>query len=683
MCANNTLLRLVSSHATTGTDLRTFTARCVMSARFPIGVATTYSRASRAEGRCRSPRGSRSELEDVGEREGPPGVNVVSLFIPKVPRARCLFTLLAIFAVSGCKSTPPPPEQVSEQPVASPLAAVEASLTRALANDDEALQARHFLEALERLRDLGEAERVEQIVRRMRTPAPGRETALADALSKDLRYRFDAIGLDLALSRGHDREVEHMLARLEPVGSEQERDAMRLRARAQSAVGDYAGAARTLITLVDLVTEPSAINDLSAAIWRHLSHLSVLELGARAESAPTPSARAWWALARDVHGTLTNRDQTRQWQRWRSRHADHPAARHPPQVLGRVSRDPSQLALLLPVTGDFGAAGEAVRDGFLAAYLHAGGESQRVQIYDTNAMSVRAAYDRARQQGAEVIVGPLRREAVATMSALSPTLPVIALNHLDPGVEPAGNMIQFSLAIEDQASAIAEALSEADVQRIVLFDSPARWSVRARARLEDELDDVEAVGFGTFHRVAEVTNIVGDAFLIDESQTRAQEIGSLLGTSFEFTPRRRDDVDAVVALVDAEEFLSLKPALDFHFAGDLPVFAPSTATLDSINLARLEGVRFCAMPWSLDAGAVGRSIFAAFPSSRGAYASLFALGVDGYRLANQHDRLIVRREPIPAGTGVLLLGEDQRIRRTLVWAEVIGDRLVPLFGDAD
>jgi len=348
-----------------------------------------------------------------------------------------------------------------------------------------------------------------------------------------------------------------------------------------------------------------------------------------------------------------------------------------------MTRDPGQLALLVPVTGDFGAAGEAVRDGFLAAYLHAGTPSQRIHVYDTNAMSIRAAYELARREGAEVVVGPLQKEAVATLAALSPTLPVISLNHLDEATGGSQGIIQFSPAIEDQARTIADALSAEHVDRIVLFDSPARWSMRARARLVDELAGIETVGVGTFHRIAEITSIVGGALHIGESQARAGELQSQLGAAFEFAPRRRDDVDAVVALVDADELLSLKPALDFHFASDLPVFAPSTATLDGVDRSRLEGLRVCAMPWTLDSGPLGKAINEAFPNSRGSYASLYALGIDGFRLANQLDRLTVLRESIPGSTGVLSLGEDGRIQRKLIWAEVNGGRLIPLLGNAD
>ena len=584
--------------------------------------------------------------------------------------------------MSGCKSTPTEPEPAPQQAAPSPLSVVEADLERALARDDDARRSRDYLAALVRLHDLGEADRVGEIVQRMLTEASEAGT-LADALDPTLRYRFDAIRLDLATTAGDNEAIENLLRDLAPQGPEQAQHAMGVRARALAARGDIAESAGLLIALADMTSDAATLDHLNAAIWRNLTQMPVMELRARADSAPTRTAQAWWILASDFNAAVTSRGQSQRWQRWRNRHPDHPAARHPPPALRQFARDPNELALLLPITGAFGPAGEAVRDGFLAAYLDAGGNSQRIRLYDTNAMSVRAAYDLARQQGAEVIIGPLQKEAVAALAALSPSLPVIALNHLDPGTPTTDAMVQFSLAIEDQASAIAAALSARDIERIVLFDSPARWSGRARIRLEDELDGVETAGFGTFHRVAEITNVVGEALHIGESQSRATEIESLLGSNLEFVPRRRDDVDAVVALIDADEFLSLKPALDFHFAGDLPVFAPSTATLGSVNLSRLEGVRICAMPWTLDAGDLGKSVYEAFPASRGTYASLFALGVDGFRLANQLDRLTVRREPIPGSTGVLSLSEDGRIRRTLVWAQVIDGQLVPSWETAN
>ena len=640
-----------------------------------MGVATTYRRPPPARERSRVDN-SRVDNSRVDNSR----VDKMKLsFMFQASGAGCLLALAAIFAAGGCKSTPEDRQPATVLDVQQPVDAVEDIVRRAEAASDDAQRARYYLRALERLHDAGDVARAKGMAETMRGREIGQPASIADALAPEARFRFDAIGLDLALESGNIDEVDRLLAVLKPQGLNQERQAMRLRARTLSAVGNVASAAETLMALAEVSTDPDTVEALAGSIWRHLTALPVLESRTRAEAAASASARAWWTLAHDFNAALTRRGQVRAWQRWRSLHTDHPATRYPPPALVRTERDPDQLALLVPVTGDLGAAGEAVRDGFLAAYLHAGSVARRVHVYDTDAMSVRAAYDLALRQGAEVIVGPLQKAEVAALSALTPTVPVIALNHLDAGAPRSEFVVQFSLAVEDQALAIADALEADGVERIVLFDSPARWSSRARVRLEDELDGVEAVGFGTFHRVGQVTNTVGDALHVTESKTRARAIESLLGTQFEFTARRRDDVDAVVALVDADELLSLKPALEFHFAGDLPVYAPATATLDGVDLSRLEGLRVCAIPWMLDPGALGAAVKAGFPASRGSYASLFALGVDGFRLANQFARLTVHREPIPANTGVLSLGDDGRIRRELVWATVRGGRLVPLF----
>ena len=623
--------------------------------------------------------------------------------------ASCLFALTAIFAVSGCKSTPTAPQPVPVQTVPSPVDTVQSILASADAASEDLLKARYYLEALQHLHTAGDLRRARQIAQRLGKPLGAEMGILVDVLSEGERFRFRAIALDLAIDEGNDTETQRLLAALRPTGPHQARQVQRLKARVQSATGNHARAADTLIALAHESTDESDVGDLTASIWHHLSSLSVLELAFHGNNATNPWSRAWWMLARDFNAATTSRGQATAWQHWRARYPRHLAARFPPPALARMLRDPRprgprRIALLVPLSGDFGAAGEAVRDGFLAAYLHAGTTSgselepsrdqpatavtgqpwdgQEVRVYDTGAMSVRAAYDLALQEGAEVIVGPLEKSAVAALAALSPTLPTIALNHLDTASPVEGNpLIQFALAVEDQASAIAEALTVQGIERIVLFDSPARWSSRARARFEAELGSVEAVGFGTFYGVEQVTAIVGDALHIAESQARAREVEAVLGARLEFTARRRDDVDAVVALIDAQEFLSLMPALAFHFAGDLPVYGPSSATLGEVDLSRLEGLRMPTIPWILDSGGLGAAVYAAFPASRGVYGSLFALGVDGFRLANQLVRLTVRRETIPGSTGVLSLGDDGRIRRELVWARVSDGSLLPVFGD--
>ena len=584
---------------------------------------------------------------------------------------------LAVLALAGCTSTPPV-EPTPQPPAEQAEDAVQVALRRAEAASVDRIKASHYFDALLGLHARGDSAGAAGVVARMRAVGADGKPLLT-ALPEAARRRFQTIALGIAVANP-DQAAADLLAVVDPVGRQQEWMAARLRARELSAAGLYAEAARVLISLaIDPIEDGSQVADVSSAIWRYLSALAAPELARNAAGATASEARAWWSLAHDFNSALTGAQQRNRWQRWRASHPRHVAARFPPRELVDIAPDPSTIALLTPLGGDFGVAGEAVRDGFVAAYLHARAgapaEHQGIHIYDTAALSVEIAYEQARRQGVDVVVGPLRKSALAALAGMEPDVPVIALNSLESGGRE--GLVQLSLAVEDEARAIASALTAEGFQRVVLFDSPARWASRARAQLEASLGGIEIVEFGTFLRVEDVTSIVGDALHVAESQARADRLEQDLGASFEFTPRRRDDVDAVVALVDSAELKSLKPALDFHFARDLPVFAPSPA-IDITDLARLEGVRMCDIPWRIHADELGDAVRAAFPLSRGTYAALFALGVDGYRLANQLPRLVERRTPIAGSTGTLFLGDHGRIRRELAWAEVVEGALVPM-----
>lgn len=78
-----------------------------------------------------------------------------------------------------------------------------------------------------------------------------------------------------------------------------------------------------------------------------------------------------------------------------------------------------RVALILPLSGRLGAAGRAVRDGYLAgyyAYLESGGQKFDILVLDQDKYgSAIAAYDAAVAQRASIVVGPLSKEAVAEL----------------------------------------------------------------------------------------------------------------------------------------------------------------------------------------------------------------------------------------------------------------------------
>ena len=116
------------------------------------------------------------------------------------------------------------------------------------------------------------------------------------------------------------------------------------------------------------------------------------------------------------------------------------------------------VAVLLPESGRFSAAAEAVRAGILAAQ-RADDPSKRpvLRFYDTsNDQSAPALVRRAAAEGAQLVIGPLQKQAVDQLAA-SPSLPAptLALNVATGGQMPPPDLYQFALSPEDEAAEVA------------------------------------------------------------------------------------------------------------------------------------------------------------------------------------------------------------------------------------
>ena len=588
-----------------------------------------------------------------------------------------------ILTLAACESTSPKIAVEVPPPAEDPVGTI---LDRAQAAPDRQERARLYLAALTATFDHGDIVEAQDIAATLGPLAGGLGAA------ESFRYGEIALELELASQSPNDAHATALLARLRPMTPRQTLVVARLRARllAHRADDPRAAALAWIVVAEHAAAEDQDVRIATAQAWRQLSRLTVLETSDLARRAPTDAGRTWAALARRVNEALTDVLQFQAWEDWKDSHPGHPAARFPPPGSTPLARKPRALALLIPLSGPLGGVGQAVRDGFSAALLHAeaavrndarSNPATTVRLYDTSSMEATDAYRLAVTEGAELVIGPLRKSAVAEVAAIPPAVPMLALNHLDDApLALAERIPQLALAPEDDATAIAAALTEDGVKRIVLFDTSAAWSTRAKARLLTEGRGVDVVATGRLGS-GDVTPVVGDALAVTQSTQRNAELARLLAIDeLQFTPRRRDDVDAVVALVSEQQLLFLKRALEYHFAGGLPVYAPSAAV--GAALRPLNGVHVCGIPWQLHPNSL-RDAAAPLPASRGSSAPWFAFGVDSFRLANQWQRLISRDAAIAGSTGTLLLGSNGRIHRQLAWATVQGGRLVPRVGDRD
>ncbi len=435
----------------------------------------------------------------------------------------------------------------------------------------------------------------------------------------------------------------------------------------------------------------SSAQQINDAIWGYLGQVDPYRARARAQSGDLDAReRGWWALRNLASDSLTLAEQQRRLVAWEAAHPDHPAALTPPTALALASASSSTLppvrrvALLLPLSGPLGRAGKAVRDAFVASYLLSRDDVDfDVALYDVAGQPLGSIYEQVLDDGADVMIGPLTKESVAELNGLNPEIPTLALNYLGDEV-PAAKVLQIGLAIEDEADTLHDWLAADRRQRLLLLHNSEDWAIRARNTLTGQWQDEITVQ--TVEDIRTITESVGVAMHVAASQERHEELQQIVGEKLEFLPRARGDVDAIVALVTRLEASALVPALKYHFADQVPVYATSQIVrgATSSQLRELNGFRISELPWFTGDSTTHDQLDLAFDLDGSPFAALYALGVDAFRLAERTPLLLAGAETttLLGSTGVLEVASDGRIQRHLARTRISAGALINATGAA-
>lgn len=457
----------------------------------------------------------------------------------------------------------------------------------------------------------------------------------------------------------------------------------RIRAEALERSGRFADAARERIALDFLLSNPEAILANQRTIWADLNRLSPEQLSAQ-RTRPAPDTYSGWLELVMVQRLFARNpsQQAQELDNWRSRYPDHPAQRHllaRPETQAAPAQYPDRLALLLPLSGELASIGQAVREGFMAAYYSDshGGNAPQVQMHDTRAGGARAAYEAAVAAGAGMVVGPLTKEELADLvTGGELTVPVLALNRVDVSPPPAG-LYQFGLAPEDDAREAARRAWDDGHRRMLVLVPVGEWGERvAQAFLDAWYTAGGSVAETQYYSGDSLADSVKNLLNITESEQRRSQLSGQLGRQLKFQPQRRQDADAVFLAAFPRDARQIRPLLDFYYASDLPVYATSHLYSGSHNPSAdqdMDGIHFADLPWIIEPDpedlALKEHFAALWPDSAERFSRLFALGLDAYTLVPRLQALI--RDPtltVPGRTGLLSLGPDGRVHRSLVWA---------------
>jgi hypothetical protein len=157
-----------------------------------------------------------------------------------------------------------------------------------------------------------------------------------------------------------------------------------------------------------------------------------------------------------------------------------PAPTPPPTTGAAIARATGTgIALVLPLESPaYGRAASAVKAGFVAAATRAGAGA-RVQVISHGDDGVLPAFAAAAQSGVALAVGPLTRDDLKIVLAMSPLRPrMLALNQTDDGATLPDGVYALTLAVEQDAALLMRVARADGVKAIAVVGSDAPFQRR-------------------------------------------------------------------------------------------------------------------------------------------------------------------------------------------------------------
>lgn len=587
---------------------------------------------------------------------------------PNPSRLVAVLALILGLAVAGCA-----PISMNPEAAQTP----EEYLAVARDMDDPVEAQRYLMKTADQLQGEGRHKEARTLLQSETLASPAETLqaqylllAMAGAVALEDRQWAQRIADDLTIEQfGQYRED------LAPQAARLQVDTFRL-------AGQPLQAALTLMaTPADMVLPADERSD---QIWQLLKRVPASAIRDQSERAIGYDTQGWLELALMLREPgMSLEEQGKAIRQWQYNWTGHPAAAQLPSELSLITmlaqERPEKIALALPLSGPLAGAGAAVRDGFMAAfYADPSADDYDIQITvtDTHEQVFGNLYDELRKDNPDLIVGPLEKEALASvMGREAMPVPLLALNYHDSAGQPPRDLYQFGLSAEDEAYQIARRLDQAGHDQVLVLIPQGDWGDRVEAALRAALDETGGVALDIrrFFRDDNLRAVTADLLGINTSRERAIAVERTIGQNVEFEPRRRQDVDAIVMVAQPTVARQLKPLFAFYFAGDLPVYSPSLIYEGRPDPSRdrdLDQVRFTDIPWVLETDNPRRQeATRAFPDMGGQLGRLYAMGVDAYRLSKRLPLLRqVEGSSVQGLTGRLTMGPDGRVQREQLWA---------------
>jgi uncharacterized protein len=592
--------------------------------------------------------------------------------------------LLTIILLSGCGSVQKPQIAVDTTITISAVPEIK-SVTAADLLDQAAVAPSPQSERL-----LFEAAQLMQIQGDLKDATEVLSFIKLEGLDSNLTASILLLQAELSISNKQPTQVMNTLRasnfpNLEQLQAAQKIRYHELRAKAQFDIGNKQQSALESILLDPLLTIELQRNN-HEFIWQALFSLPLSQLRTQAVSATNFDVRGWYQLA--LLGRTSSNDLDRhllEINNWRAAWSSHPAATvlpHELELIETIARDkPQHIALLLPMST---TAGTIVRDAFMSAYFNLqeiGGQVPAVKIYDTNGgTDIRSLHLQARQEGAQLIIGPLLKQDVALLQKEADLgVPTLALNNVEGQTPRSPLLFQFALSPETEARQLANKAWQDGHRRVAVLSpqDEAGNDFYARKR-ESFLAEWQRLG-GQLVALDiykdNYTSTIASMLLLTASEQRMNDLQELIGKPIQFVQHRRQDIDFIYLVAQPAPARQIVPSLAYLYAAEIPIYASQdvySGLSRPVEDKDINGVTFGDSPWLLheeDSGITQTRDL--FPMNTAQNMRLQAFGMDAFTL---YPRLLLLENSsttkIPGATGMLMLGPNNNIDRELIWVVI-------------
>ncbi len=425
-------------------------------------------------------------------------------------------------------------------------------------------------------------------------------------------------------------------------------------------------------------------------IWDMLNRIPLNRLVKLEENTNEKNLSGWLQLA-IKHRFMPNNQisSAEKTTIWRTKWPEHPAATIPPEQLTKLyGEEAKTVALLLPMSDSHLTASKTLLDGFLTAYFRARGYGDSVplvKIYDTTRVPIKELYSEIVSDGAEMIIGPARSENVQNLLKFSDfRVPVVTLNRSEVNVEKKPKyFVQFGLSPLDEMDQIAQRAWLLGKRNVLTIAPETGWGERAIDHFEQKWLKKGGIITNSVRYPAQIKDfitVLKKPLNIDASEERGLELRKYVNSRLKLSSRRRQDIDLVVIISFPSTGRQIKPALDFLYATDLPIYATSHIYngTQQISLDNdLSGIEFCAMPWTLanqlpDGVSPNKEMHTALKH-------LYVLGYDAFLISRKFPQMQQKNPPntLYSATGILDL-IDGKVKRKTGWAKFKNGKVIPI-----